>query len=61
MNIRKELQDIRSMLCEIYTEDGADSWLYGPKKSLGGKCPLDLFNENKMDELLDMIERLKVQ
>ena len=44
----------------IYTREGAEIWLHGRKRSLGGRRPIDLLADGAYDEVLDAIERLAV-
>lgn len=53
-----ELHYVTRQLREIYTREGAEIWLHGRKRSLGGRRPIDLLAEGSYDEVLDAIERL---
>ncbi len=46
------------LLRDVYTREGAEIWLHGRKRSLGGRRPVDLLAEGSYDEVLDAIERL---
>lgn len=53
-----ELHYIVRQLRDIYTREGAEIWLHGRKKSLGGRRPIDLLADGHFDEVLDAIERM---
>lgn len=53
-----ELHYVCQQLREVYTGEGAEIWLHGRKRSLGGLRPIDLLAEGRFDEVLDAIERL---
>lgn len=53
-----ELHYVTRQLREVYTREGAEIWLHGRKKSLGGRRPIDLLSEGEFDEVLDAIERM---
>jgi DNA-binding transcriptional regulator YiaG len=53
-----ELHYVTRHLREVYTHEGAEIWLHGRKKSLGGRRPIDLLSEGEFDEVLDAIERM---
>jgi uncharacterized protein (DUF2384 family) len=49
---------VTRLLRDVYTREGAEIWLHGRKRSLGGRWPIDLLTERAYDEVLDAIERL---
>jgi len=53
-----ELHYVARQLRDLYTREGAEIWLHGRKKSLGGRRPVDLLAEGSYDEVLAAIERL---
>jgi uncharacterized protein (DUF2384 family) len=53
-----ELHYVTSQLREVYTREGAEIWLHGRKKSLGGRRPIDMLAEGEFEEVLDGIERM---
>lgn len=53
-----ELHYVTRLLRDVYTREGAEIWLHGRKRSLGGRRPIDLLVEGHYDEVLDAIERL---
>jgi uncharacterized protein (DUF2384 family) len=53
-----ELHYIARQLRDVYTREGAEIWMHGRKKSLGGRRPIDLLTEERFDEVLDAIERM---
>jgi uncharacterized protein (DUF2384 family) len=53
-----ELHYVTRLLRDVYTREGAEIWLHGRKRSLGGRRPIDLLTEGAYDEVLDAIERL---
>ncbi len=54
-----ELNYLTKALRGVYTREGAEIWIHGRKRSLGGRKPIDLLVEGHFDEVLDAIERLK--
>ena len=54
-----ELQYLIGLLREVYTREGAEIWLHGRKRSLGGRRPVDLLAEGESQPVLDAIERLQ--
>ncbi len=50
-----EVHYVTRQLREVYTREGAEIWLHGRKKSLGGRRPIDLLSEGEFDEVLDAI------
>ncbi|HUN77419.1 MAG TPA: antitoxin Xre/MbcA/ParS toxin-binding domain-containing protein [Solirubrobacteraceae bacterium] len=53
-----ELHYVTRQLREVYSREGAEIWLHGRKKSLGGRRPIDLLAAGEFDEVLDAIERM---
>ena len=53
-----ELHYVSRQLRDVYTREGAEIWLHGRKRSLGGRRPIDLLAEGEFDEVLDAIERM---
>jgi len=53
-----ELHYVARQLRDIYTREGAEIWLHGRKRSLGGRRPIDLLAEGAYDEVLNAVERL---
>jgi DNA-binding transcriptional regulator YiaG len=53
-----ELHYVTRQLREVYTREGAEIWLHGRKRSLGGRRPIDLLAAGAFDEVLDAIERM---
>lgn len=54
-----ELQYLVGLLREVYTREGAEIWLHGRKRSLGGQRPIDLLEKGESQPVLDAIERLQ--
>lgn len=54
-----ELHYVTRQLRDVYTREGAEIWLHGRKRSLGGRRPIDMLAEGSYDEVLDAIERLR--
>jgi uncharacterized protein (DUF2384 family) len=52
------LHYVARLLRDVYTREGAEIWLHGRKRSLGGRRPVDLLAEGEYDEVLAAIERL---
>lgn len=53
------LEYIVDELSDIYEPKEARLWLFSRQKLLGGSSPADLIQEGKVDEVIDVIERLK--
>jgi hypothetical protein len=53
-----ELHYVTRQLRDVYTREGAEIWMHGRKRSLGGRRPIDMLAEGDYDEVLDAIERL---
>jgi hypothetical protein len=54
-----ELHYLTRLLRDLYTQEGAEIWLHGRKRSLEGRRPIDLLAEGAYDQVLDVIERLQ--
>jgi uncharacterized protein (DUF2384 family) len=54
-----ELHYLIGLLREVYTREGAEIWLHGRKKSLDGRRPIDLLENDESEVVLDAIERLR--
>lgn len=54
-----ELHYLVGLLREVYTHEGAEIWLHGRKKSLNGRRPIDLLENDESELVLDAIERLR--
>jgi hypothetical protein len=53
-----ELHYIVERLREVYTAEGADIWIHGRNKGLGGQKPIDLLAEGQFEVVLAAVERL---
>ncbi len=53
-----ELHYLTRSLRDLYTREGAEIWLHGRKRSLGGRRPIDMLAEGSYEEVLDAVERL---
>jgi hypothetical protein len=53
-----QLHYVARLLRDVYTREGAEIWLHGRKRSLGGRRPVDLLADGEYDEVLAAIERL---
>jgi uncharacterized protein (DUF2384 family) len=53
-----ELNYVIQLLREVYTEEGAEIWLHGPNRNLGGQKPVDLLAGSDYQSVLIEIERL---
>lgn len=53
-----ELNYVIQLLREVYTEDGAEIWLHGPNRILGGAKPIDLLANGDYQSVLVEIQRL---
>ena len=54
-----QLHYVSRLLREVYTREGAEIWLHGRKRSLGGRRPVDLLAAGEYQEVLAAIERLQ--
>lgn len=54
-----ELHYLVGLLREIYTHEGTEIWLHGRKKSLNGRRPIDLLENDESELVLESIERLR--
>jgi uncharacterized protein (DUF2384 family) len=54
-----ELHYVIRLLREVYTREGAEIWLHGRKRSLNGRRPLELLENDESDAVLNAIERLR--
>lgn len=54
-----EVHYVAQQLRDVYTREGAEIWLHGRKRSLGGRRPIDLLAEGEYDIVLDAVERLR--
>lgn len=54
-----QLYYVVQQLREVYTSEGAEIWLHGRKRSLGGRRPVELLASGEYDEVLAAIERLR--
>jgi hypothetical protein len=53
-----ELHYITRLLREVYTPEGAEIWLHGRKRSLGGRRPIDMLADGEFEPVLDAVEGL---
>ena len=54
-----EVHYIVQQLREVYTREGAEIWLHGRKRSLGGERPIELMREGRFQTVLAAIDRLR--
>lgn len=54
-----QLHYVTLLLRDVYTREGAEIWLHGRKRSLGGRRPLDLLAAGEYDKVLAGVERLQ--
>jgi uncharacterized protein (DUF2384 family) len=54
-----ELHYLVRLLREVYTREGAEIWLHGRKRSLDGRRPVDLLENDESEVVLEAIERLR--
>jgi transcriptional regulator with XRE-family HTH domain len=53
-----EVHYLVTLLREVYTREGAEIWLHGRKRSLGGRRPIDMLREGDFKTVLAAVERL---
>lgn len=54
-----KLDWLADQLSAIYEPDEARLWLFRPHLDLGGERPTDLIASDRVDEVLDLIDRLQ--
>ena len=50
---------LAGQLAQVYPPGDARVWLFSPHRDLGGERPVDLIAEDRMDEVLAIIDRLQ--
>jgi uncharacterized protein (DUF2384 family) len=55
-----EVKYVVDLLREVYTDEGAEIWLHGRNRSLGGARPIELLSAGSFDVVLEAIERLRI-
>ena len=53
------LEWLASQLAQFYTPGDARVWLFSPHRDLEGERPVDLIANDRMDEVLAIIDRLQ--
>jgi hypothetical protein len=53
-----ELHYILERLRDVYTAEGADIWVHGRNRDLGGEKPIDLLAAGQFERVLASVERL---
>lgn len=53
-----ELHYILERLRDVYTAEGADIWVHGRNRDLGGEKPIDLLAAGQFERVLAAVERL---
>ena len=53
-----ELHYILERLRDVYTAEGADIWIHGRNRDLGGEKPIDLLAAGQFERVLAAVERL---
>ena len=53
------LEWLAGQLGQVYPPDDARVWLFSPHRDLGGERPVDLITDDRMDEVLTIIDRLQ--
>ena len=53
------LEWLASQLALVYPPDDARVWLFSPHRDLNGERPVDLIADDRMDEVLVIIDRLQ--
>lgn len=46
-------------LRDVYTPEGADIWIHGRNRDLGGQRPVDLLRRGEFEPVLHAVERLQ--
>lgn len=55
-----EVKYVVDLLREVYTDEGAEIWLHGRNRGLGGIRPIELLQQGQYDVVLEALERLRV-
>lgn len=53
-----ELRYLLDRLRDVYTAEGADIWIHGRNRDLGGEKPSDLLAAGQFERVLAAVERL---
>lgn len=53
------LEWLAGQLAQVYRPDEARVWLFSPHRDIGGMRPVDLISNDRMDEVLAIIDRLQ--
>lgn len=53
------LEWLADQLAQVYCPDEARIWLFSPHRDMDGRRPVDLIANDKMDEVLAIIDRLQ--
>jgi uncharacterized protein (DUF2384 family) len=53
-----ELKYVIEQLSDVYTDEGVEIWLHAHQRRLDGHRPVDLLQEGRFEDVLNMIERL---
>ena len=53
------LEWLAGQLGQVYPPGDARVWLFSPHRDLGGERPVDLITDDRMDEVLAIIDRLQ--
>ena len=56
--ILSDLRYVLERLADFYSADETRLWIYARNELLGGKSAIDLIHEDRIDEVLDAIEKL---
>jgi len=60
-NAREKLLELKYViegLSEVFEDEGIEIWLHSRQRWLGGQTPLQLLNEGRFNEVLEVIDRL---
>lgn len=53
-----DVQHLVNELREVYTDEGIQIWLRSRNRNLGGRRPIDLLADDRVDEVLDEVQRV---
>ena len=59
LNRLLRLEWLAGQLGQVYPPDDARVWLFSPHRDLRGRRPVDLIADDRMDEVLAIIDRLQ--
>jgi transcriptional regulator with XRE-family HTH domain len=53
-----EINYVVQQLLEIYNEEGADIWLHGRNRALGGQRPIEMLEDGQFAPILELLAQI---